>query len=847
MFESFLILPMSRFIGFIFTNAYGVSHNYGISLILLSLAVTLIIYPLQKLSDALKARDDAEKAVFAPVLDDIQNNYTGAERYYYTRYLNKLHCYHPIKAMRSLGGLLIQIPFFMGAYHFLGHYQPLLGSSFFIFSDLGSPDGLFFGLNLLPLIMTALNILASSILLSGKPLKEKIQLYAVAGLFLVLLYRSPSALVLYWTLNNAFSLLKTILTKLVKGEKLLDMSFLKILSKPKTVMHSILSFCKENYTNDRLFPQIKTGMLTCISITFIFFVFAPVAFVASDPLAVESFTNMVWHYYVPLWLLSSAILFLIFIVLPSITRRLYLWSMVYVIFMFTLHGYFLPGNYSQMDGISFEKLVISMASRIVDLGFYGLVFIATVLLFAKKYRNRLLPALSIILLCGLFYSGFNIFKIEKISRIEANSQAKSTAPGSVFTFSKNKTNVVVIMLDRAFGVLTEKIFERNPELKKKFEGFTVYPNCVSYSSYTLGGFLPVVGGYDYTVEEINKRDTELITKKVVEAFNIIPLNLKDKGYDLVYSNIDYAPSALNSKQLESFGIRVNVDGNRYITDTLNEKGMAQTLLGVGLFRLAGDLFRTQIYRGGAWITEDPRMTQEYGMSRNSYLQLKYLSAISDTNSNRNNFILIDNLMVHYPYAFGPRGTLFKDARRDDNVLSRYPSEDLAEFGTQTSLVSYYAMETAFHLLGEWLDWMKTNGVYDNTKIILVSDHAYKIPFAGALKKATIGTNNLSKNFFVPLFMVKDFAERDEVKTDMKFMTNAEVPRIILSHIGGGANPYSGQPLSERKKGPITLYHIKWTLDNPLQTTFTILHRAQLINEDIFEDSNWNMLKVDTAQ
>ncbi|MBQ3669657.1 MAG: hypothetical protein II920_10590, partial [Clostridia bacterium] len=36
----------------------------------------------------------------------------------------------------------------------------------------------------------------------GHPLKEKIQVYGLAAVFLVLLYRSPSGLVLYWLLNN---------------------------------------------------------------------------------------------------------------------------------------------------------------------------------------------------------------------------------------------------------------------------------------------------------------------------------------------------------------------------------------------------------------------------------------------------------------------------------------------------------------------------------------------------------------------------------------------------------------------------------------------------------------------
>ena len=79
--------------------------------------------------------------------------------------------------------------------------------------DLGAPDGLIviggIAINLLPILMTLINVISSALYLKGFPLKTKIQLYGMAAFFLVFLYNSPSALVFYWTLNNLFSLIKT--------------------------------------------------------------------------------------------------------------------------------------------------------------------------------------------------------------------------------------------------------------------------------------------------------------------------------------------------------------------------------------------------------------------------------------------------------------------------------------------------------------------------------------------------------------------------------------------------------------------------------------------------------------
>lgn len=65
-------------------------------------------------------------------------------------------------------------------------------------------------LNLLPVLMTLVNIASSAVYLKDLPLRDKVQTYSLALIFLVLLYASPSGLVCYWLLNNLFSLAKNV-------------------------------------------------------------------------------------------------------------------------------------------------------------------------------------------------------------------------------------------------------------------------------------------------------------------------------------------------------------------------------------------------------------------------------------------------------------------------------------------------------------------------------------------------------------------------------------------------------------------------------------------------------------
>ena len=69
--------------------------------------------------------------------------------------------------------------------------------------------------------MTLINIIAGAIYTKGFKAKDKIQIYGMALLFLVVLYNSPSGLVVYWTMNNVFSLVKNIFYKIKNPLKVL--------------------------------------------------------------------------------------------------------------------------------------------------------------------------------------------------------------------------------------------------------------------------------------------------------------------------------------------------------------------------------------------------------------------------------------------------------------------------------------------------------------------------------------------------------------------------------------------------------------------------------------------------
>lgn len=45
--------------------------------------------------------------------------------------------------------------------------------------------------------------------------------------------------------------------------------------------------------------------------------------------------------------------------------------------------------------------------------------------------------------------------------------------------------------------------------------------------------------------------------------------------------------------------------------------------------------------------------------------------------------------------------------------------------TELQVTHYQSNMAALLQLGEWFDYLRDNGVYDNTRIILVADHAFR--------------------------------------------------------------------------------------------------------------------------
>ncbi len=208
----------------------GLVGNWGLAIVLLSLSVKVLMWPLTWLAERWQADVNRQHSLLAPELAAIKRDYTGEEAHSRTLEAYRRHGVSQFYTLKSLAGFLVQIPVFIAAFDMLGENFALAGAPFLWVQDLSLPDRVaalpgvlpFFGghLNLLPVLMTVFTILAARLqedasLAPGLRAGQRLRLYGMGALFFVLLYAFPAGMVLYWTTNNLLHLAKILLGRAV--------------------------------------------------------------------------------------------------------------------------------------------------------------------------------------------------------------------------------------------------------------------------------------------------------------------------------------------------------------------------------------------------------------------------------------------------------------------------------------------------------------------------------------------------------------------------------------------------------------------------------------------------------
>ncbi|MCX7819540.1 MAG: membrane protein insertase YidC [Kiritimatiellae bacterium] len=184
---------------------YGVIPNYGVAILLLTLLIRVLFWPLTHKSTESMKRMQA----LAPQIKELQAKYRDNPQRL-NRETLELYRRHKVNPLSGCLPILVQLPVLFALFVVLRGAIELRFASFLWIRDLSEPENLLqgmlpFGLSLnpLPIVMTALQVWQTKLTPSaGDPAQQKMFLF-MPVLMLFFFYSFPSGLVLYWTVNQA--------------------------------------------------------------------------------------------------------------------------------------------------------------------------------------------------------------------------------------------------------------------------------------------------------------------------------------------------------------------------------------------------------------------------------------------------------------------------------------------------------------------------------------------------------------------------------------------------------------------------------------------------------------------
>ncbi len=185
---------------------YTYVHNWGIAIVLLTIAIKAVFWPLT----AKTYKSMAKMRKLQPMMTAIREKYPDDAT---ARNQEMMNLYKTYK-VNPAGGcvpMLIQLPVLFGLLQALPSSVELRGASFITYfpgtdiiwlADLSAPDPLYITPILTGLTMFLMQKLSPPM---GDPIQQKIMLY-MPLIFMVLFFNFPSGLTLYWTISNVLSI-----------------------------------------------------------------------------------------------------------------------------------------------------------------------------------------------------------------------------------------------------------------------------------------------------------------------------------------------------------------------------------------------------------------------------------------------------------------------------------------------------------------------------------------------------------------------------------------------------------------------------------------------------------------
>ena len=471
----------------------------------------------------------------------------------------------------------------------------------------------------------------------------------------------------------------------------------------------------------------------------------------------------------------------------------------------------------QIDKFSKEQnLSAPLSTYVLELGILlGLGYIFTRIIL-KQYNKYLTWGICCL---HLLVAGQALYAVYWPILVSGNNTAKISQ--NKIMFSKTEENILFILADGIQGQFIEQMMRENTDLRESYKGFTWYSNTVSVSNYTHTSVPVIMSGTSFYIDSLNADTKHDIRYKITDAADSFIEKVHANGYSMTSTHMHYSRADYNKIEhfIPEYSSRIDELAlkNNYKLKTFE---VWYNRLWENALLYCSPLFlKASVYNNSKWIIQSDEISQ----NPDKYNYLKMLVDLSDASSEEPNFIYLHNHSGHNPwFILNDDATFEADVHPYDNNL--------------------WVMQEYARLF----NWMRKEKIYDNTKIIVVSDHGISwgqydgelsLPQPKNWDKQIAKSLNLDLNKYWrlnALLMVKDINNKASFSEDTMLMTNADASYIAFD------NSYI-QSLKAMEQRTVMSFHVDWKGSFAKYKKHPIRNTYQIKNS-MFDLNNWTRIK-----
>lgn len=262
-----------------------------------------------------------------------------------------------------------------------------------------------------------------------------------------------------------------------------------------------------------------------------------------------------------------------------------------------------------------------------------------------------------------------------------------------YVVSKNK-NIVTFMFDSADNIFLEKILRENPQVLEGLEDFTVYRNTCSVFDYTLASVTQMLTG----AEDCPMYDTEAWLKEAWESDKTADFygRLHKAGYRVnAYMRADVANENLWGK--------IDNASEKIVPLEVDKSGIEKDIVMLSLYRGLPFMAKRAVYISGLDLKGNVKFSEEGYFYDDEFRD----NLVLEKAENEDNYFIIEHLNGTHP-----------------------PCDDILKETIK-----------CLDIVKEYIRQMREMGAYDNSTIIITSDHGRH-------------TSDFSAGAVTPILMIK---------------------------------------------------------------------------------------------